>query len=72
MLFGSFCLDLKAYILKVTRICMSNINFLIADVIQFASGITTTLSQGDGIKIKSKRFSEFGSRIILSLAQLGD
>ena len=37
-------------------------NFLIADVIQFVSGTMTTFSQGDAAKIKSKQFSEFGSR----------
>ena len=43
---------------------MSNMNFLIADVILFVSGTMTTFSQGDGTKIKPKQFSEFGSRTI--------
>ena len=41
---------------------MSNISFLIEDLIQFVSGTTTTFSQGDGTKIKSTQFSEFGSQ----------
>ena len=41
---------------------MSNMNFLIADVIQFVSGTMTTFSQADGTKIKSEQFSEFRSR----------
>ena len=41
---------------------MSNMNFLIADVIQFASGKRITFSQGDATKIKSKQFLEFGCR----------
>ena len=39
---------------------MSNMNFLIADVILLVSGTIITFSQGDAAKIKSKQFSEFG------------
>ena len=41
---------------------MSNMSVLIEDLIQFVSGTMTTFSQGDGTKIKSKQFLEFGSR----------
>ena len=41
---------------------MSNINFLIADVIQFVSGTITTFSQGNGTKTQSKQLLEFGSQ----------
>ena len=41
---------------------ISNINFLIADVIQFVSGTIITFSKGGAAKIKSEQFSEFGSR----------
>ena len=48
--------------LNFGRLCtwlgMSNMNFLIADVIYI------TFSQGGGTKVKSKEFSEFGSRTI--------
>ena len=37
-------------------------NFLTADVIWFVSGTAITFSQGGAAKIKSKQFSEFGSR----------
>ena len=40
----------------------SNMNFLIADDIQSVSGTMITFSQGGAAKIKSKQFSEFGSR----------
>ena len=43
---------------------MSNMNFLIADVIQFVSGTMITFSQRGVTKIKSKQFSEFDSRTI--------
>ena len=36
---------------------MSNMNFLIGDVIQFVSGTIITFSQGDASRIKSKQFS---------------
>ena len=41
---------------------MSNVSFLTEDLIQFVSGTMTTFSQGDGTKINSKQFSEFGSQ----------
>ena len=44
---------------------MSNMNFVIAGVIQFVSGTMTIFSEGDGTKIRSKQssqFSEFGCR----------
>ena len=41
---------------------MSNMSFLIEDLIQFVYGTMTTFSQGDGTKIESKQFSEFGSQ----------
>ena len=41
---------------------MSNMSFLIEDLIHFVSGTMITFSQGDGTKIKSKQFSEFGSQ----------
>ena len=37
-------------------------NFLIADVIWFVSGTMIAFSQWGAAKIKSKKFSEFGSR----------
>ena len=40
-------------------------SFLIADVIQFVSGIMMTFSQGGAAKIKSKLFSEFCSGTVL-------
>ena len=40
------------------------INFLIADVIKFVPGTMITFSQGGAAKIKSKQFSEFGSRTV--------
>ena len=43
---------------------MSNRNCLIADVISFVSGTMITFSQEGAAKIKSKQFSEFGSRTI--------
>ena len=45
---------------KLPELGISNMNFLIADVIKFASAIMQ-FSQGDAAKIKSKQFSEFGS-----------
>ena len=45
---------------------MSNMNFLIADVIQFSSNTKITFSQRGVTKIKSKQFSEFGSRTIIT------
>ena len=41
---------------------MSNMSFLTKDLIQFVSGTMTTSSQGDGTKINSKQFLEFGSQ----------
>ena len=41
---------------------MSNMSFLIEDLVQFVSGTITNFSQGDGTKTKSKQFSEFGSQ----------
>ena len=38
---------------------MSNMNFLIPDVIYFVSGTMITFSKGDAAKMKSKQFSEF-------------
>ena len=43
---------------------ITNMNFLIADVIQVVSDTITTFSQGSAAKIKSEQFSEFGSRTI--------
>ena len=40
---------------------MSNMNALIAIVMQFMSGTMITLSQRDVTKIRSKQFSEFGT-----------
>ena len=37
-------------------------SFLIEDLIQFVTGKMTTLSQGDGTKVKSKQFLEFASQ----------
>ena len=48
---------------------MSNINFLIANMIKFSSDIKITFSQRDAIKIKSKQFSECGSLTIKSICQ---
>ena len=47
---------------------MSNMNFLIADVIQFLSGTMNDnfLTRG-AANIKSKQFSEFGSRTIMKV-----
>ena len=45
---------------------MSNINFLIADVIWFASGTVVTCSQAGEAKTKSKQFSEVSSQTILN------
>ena len=42
-------------------------NFLIADLIKFVSGIAIAFSQGDATKIKSGQFSEFGSGTICIL-----
>ena len=47
---------------KLPRLGISNMNFLIADVI---SGTMITFPQRDAVKIKSKQFSEFGSRTII-------
>ena len=44
---------------------MSNMNFLIADVIEFSSDTKITSSQGGAAQIKSKHFSELGSRTTL-------
>ena len=41
---------------------MSNMSIFIAVVLQCVSGTMTTISQEDETKIKSKQFSEFGSR----------
>ena len=41
---------------------MLNMSFLIEDLIQFVSCTMTTFLQGDGTKIKSKHFLEFGSQ----------
>ena len=51
------CRILKSY-------CISNMNFLIADVIKVLSGTKITFSEGHAIKTKSKQFSEFGPRTI--------
>ena len=40
---------------------MSNMNFLIADVISFVFGTIKTFSQENATKIKFKQFSEHGS-----------
>ena len=39
---------------------MSNMNFLITDMIQFSSDTKIAFSQGGAAKIKTKQFSEFG------------
>ena len=46
---------------KLPELGISNMNFPIADVIKFVSGIMITFSQGGEAKIKSKQFSEFGN-----------
>ena len=40
---------------------MSNMSFLTEDLMQFVFCTMATFSQGDGTKINSKQFSEFGS-----------
>ena len=50
---------------------MPNLNSVIAAVIQFVSGTMITFSQGDATKIKTKRFSDFGSRTIQSEKNIG-
>ena len=40
---------------------MSNMNALIAHVMQFVSGTMITVSQRDVTKIRSEQFSEFGT-----------
>ena len=50
---------------------MSNINFLIADVILFLSDAKITFSQKDATKIKSKQFSDFGSQTISIVCSMG-
>ena len=57
--FGS---DLKAYILKLLGLGLSNMSFLIEDLIQFVPGTMTPFLQGNGTKIRSNQFSEFGSQ----------
>ena len=47
---------------KLPGLDISNMNFLIADVIWFVSGTMITFSQGGAAKNKSKQFSEFGFR----------
>ena len=47
---------------KLPGLGISNMNFLIVDVIQFVSGTMITFSQGGAAKIKSKQLSEIGSR----------
>ena len=42
-------------------------SFLTEDLIQFVFGTMTTFSQGDGTKINSRQFSEFGSQTDKSL-----
>ena len=46
---------------KLPGLRIPNIN-LVADVIWFLSATMITFSQGGAAKIKSKQFSEFGSR----------
>ena len=41
---------------------MFNVSFLTGDLIQFVPDTMTTFSQGDGTKIDSELFSEFGSQ----------
>ena len=41
---------------------MSNMNFMIGDVIELSSDTKIAFSQGGATKIKSKQFLEFGSR----------
>ena len=53
--FGS---DLKAYILEVTRTWPVQHKF--SDVVHFVSGTLIIFTQGNGTKIQSKQFSEFG------------
>ena len=49
---------------KLQGFDMSNVNFLIADVIPFVSGLMTIFTQEDGTKRKFKQFSEYGSQTI--------
>ena len=49
---------------KLPGLGMSNMSFLIVDVIQFVSGTMTTFLQKDGTIIRSKQFSKFCSRTI--------
>ena len=44
---------------KLPGLGIFNMNFLITDVILFASGTMIIFKQGDTTKIKSKQFSEF-------------
>ena len=61
---SSFGSDVKQLISwKLPGLGMSNMNFLIAYVIQFVSNTMITFSQYIGTKSKFKQFSEFGSRI---------
>ena len=57
----------KPIFCKLLGLGISNMNFLIADVIQFVSGTVITFSQGGAAKIKSKQFSKFGSRTIIKV-----
>ena len=50
---------------KIPELGISSMNFLIADVIYLVSCTMITFSQGGAAKIKSKQFSEFGSRTTL-------
>ena len=48
---------------------MSNMTFLIADVIQFLSDTNITFTQRRATKIRSKQFSEFGPELDPGLYQ---
>ena len=57
------------YFLSWPGLGMSNMNFLIADVIKFSSHTKISFSQGCVTKIESMQFSEFGSRTICAKFQ---
>ena len=48
---------------KLPGLGISNMNFLIANVIYFVSSTMITFSQGGAAKLKSKQFSELAPRL---------
>ena len=56
---------------KLPRLGMSNMNFVIADMIQFVSGRMTTFAQGDGTKIKSSSSQSLAPRLKVQPGQIG-